>query len=81
MPTVATIPLPRKQLQWIYLERIGTEAGLSLGDISKFSLSMIFGLVGTILAITVGRTNAVLPLNFGIIGIILSTSLLPRLSH
>ncbi len=64
--------------EWIYLERIGTEAGLSLSEISSsISLSMIFGLVGTILAITVGRTKyRFLPLNFGIIGIILGTSLL-----
>ncbi len=64
--------------EWIYLERIGIEAGLSLEDISSsISSSMIFGLLGTILAMIVGRTHyRFLPLNVGIIGIMFGTSLL-----
>ena len=64
--------------EWIYLERIGIEAGLSLENIaSSISLSMIFGLIGTILAMIVGRTHyRFLPLNAGIMGIIFGTSLL-----
>lgn len=64
--------------QWIYVERIGTDAGISLQDASSaLSLSMIFGLLGTMLAMGIGRTKyRFLPTIAGILGIIIGTSLL-----
>ena len=64
--------------QWVYLERIGIEAGIPLEDTSSaLSLTMIFGLLGTMLAMGIGRTKyRFLPLNIGILGIIVGTSLL-----
>ena len=64
--------------EWIYLERIGVEGGLSVTEASEgLAVSMIWGMVGTLLAMALGRLRSRFPqLAFGILGIMAGTGLL-----
>ena len=64
--------------EWIYLERIGVEGGLSVEEASEgLAVSMIWGMVGTLLAMALGRLRSRFPqLVIGIVGIMAGTGLL-----
>ena len=64
--------------EWIYLERIGVEGGLSVSETSEgLAVSMIWGMVGTLLAMALGRLRSRFPqLAIGILGIMAGTGLL-----
>ena len=63
---------------WVYLERIGVEGGLSLEEISSgLAVSMLWGILGTILAMVLGRLKSRFPqITIGILGIMLGTAML-----
>ena len=64
--------------EWIYLERIGVEGGLSVEEASGgLAVSMIWGMVGTLLAMALGHLRSRFPqLAIGILGIMAGTGLL-----
>ena len=64
--------------EWIYLERIGVEGGLTVETVSSaLGVSMIFGIIGTLLAIVLGQLRSrFIPITVGILGIIFGTGML-----
>ena len=64
--------------EWVYLERIGVEGGLTVETVSSaLGVTMIFGIIGTLLAIVVGQLGSrFIPITVSILGIIFGTGML-----